>query len=80
MFAATDEFQDQIGKGKGLAAQLEQCAFEAIFFDDTVEVTEEFAALFEFEYGTDLLFNHLGAEADVESKLSGDVWLKRPGK
>lgn len=78
VFSANESFAEQIGKGKGL--KLEQCEFAAVFADLTETVTEDLAALFEELYGTDVLYDYLGAEVHILSQISGDVWLKFPGR
>lgn len=78
VFSASDTFTALIGKGKGL--KLEHCTFAAVFADFTETVTQELAEFFETEFGTDVLHAYIGQDVTVLSQITGDVWLKTPGR
>ncbi len=80
IFSAADTFQIVKGQGKGLARQLEECTFDVVFEQGSEVITAELAAQFEEDFGSPVLFEHIGETVDFFSFAEGSIWLKRPGR
>ena len=78
VFNGTESFTLHKGNGKALEGQLESCTFQATFFEGSAEVTEEFAAQFEADFGSDVLFSYIGQDVDFHAQVAGTASLRFP--